>query len=470
MADVDDLDTLSNAELRAKMLAQGLPNIPVTDSSRKILVKRLRASLGGQASPAAGTASPKKSSSRRETLAASTAAPSAASTPVDKLDGSKVAPATKARRTIAATEAAKEAKEVAPKKAAAAAPPIQTRRSSTTSTGSEKREPQRVVKKPETIVEEPVTSNRTNQHENTLEINSLIVLESDDEEDEQLARAADLVEKKIANKEKSKQSSVNTTYEKVSKVDPPRRPAYEPSVEPRRPTYEAPIEPRRPSYEAPVEPRRPAFESSVEPRRPAFESLEPRRPNYEAPVEPRRPTYESSRDLPRRPTYEASAAPVLNAAPSGPSARSQTSSSTTYDYLSSRTGRYSSYVRTPVQSYVTAEAPAQPVTSSYTRTYANELSDDTDAVEDAEYESTFAQNLARLKAERIGDRSSPYTRRTVGSGYGSLARRSLRQENQSVGAAFKRWWASVDQKYKLKQKLFIVFVILLLVAVYALFY
>ncbi|KAH8331762.1 hypothetical protein KR074_011142 [Drosophila pseudoananassae] len=452
MADVDDLDTLSNAELRTKMLAQGLPNIPVTDSSRKILVKRLRASLG-QGSPAAGTASPKKSSSRRETLAASSAAPSAASTPVDKLDGSKVAPATKARRTIAAVEA-KEAKEVVTKKAA---PPIQTRRSSTTSTGSEKREPERAVKKPETIVEEPVTSKRTNQHENTLEINSLIVLESDDEEDEQLARAAELVEKKIAHKEKSKQTSVNTTYEKVSKVDPPRRPAYESVVDP----------PRRPAYEPPVEPRRPAYEPSVEPRRPTYEPLvEPRRPAYEPSVEPRRPTYES-RDLPRRPTYETSAAPVLSAAPSGLSARPQTSSSTSYDYLSSRPGRYSSYVRTPAQSYVTAEAPT---TSSYTRTYANELSDDNEVVDDAEYESTFAQNLARLKAERIGDRSSPYTRRTVGSTYGSLARRSLRQDNQSVGAAFNRWWASVDQKYKLRQKLFIVCVILLLVAVYAFFY
>ncbi|KAH8233332.1 hypothetical protein KR026_006939 [Drosophila bipectinata] len=449
MAEVDDLDTLSNAELRTKMLAQGLPNIPVTDSSRKILVKRLRASLGGQASPAAGTASPKKSSSRRETLAASSAAPSAASTPVDKLDGSKVAPATKARRTIAATEA-KEAKEVVTKKAA---PPIQTRRSSTASTGSEKREPERVVKKPETIVEEPVTYKRTSQRENTLEVNSLIVLESDDEEDEQLARAAELVEKKIAHKEKSKQSSVNTTYEKVSEVDPPRRPAYESAVDPpRRPAYEPPVEPRRPVYEPPVEPRRPAYESSGVPRRPAYEPL----------VEPRRPTYES-RDLPRRPTYETSAAPVLSAAPSGLSARHQTSSSSSYDYLSSHPGRYSSYVRTSAQSYVTAEAPT-------TRTYANELSDDNDAVDDAEYESTFAQNLARLKAERIGDRSSPYTRRTVGSAYGSLARRSLRQDNQSVRAAFNRWWASVDQKYKIRQILFIIFVIFLLVAVYAFFY
>ncbi|KAH8401635.1 hypothetical protein KR009_006938 [Drosophila setifemur] len=459
MADVDELDTLSNADLRAKMMAQGLPNIPVTDSSRKVLVKRLRASLGGQASPAA--ASPKKSSNRRETLAPTApSAPAAASTPVDKLDGgSKVAPATKARRTITAaaeTKETKETKEPVARKPVTVAPPIQTRRPSTT----EKREPARVARKPEPIEEEEsLTSKRTNHHENTLEINSLIVLESDEEEDEQLARAADLVEKKIAYGDKPKPRNPSSTYEKVSAVEPPRRPAYEYSTEPtRRPAYESSsvVPPRRPTYESSVDPpRRPAYESSIDP--------------------PRRPAYESSVDPPRRPAYEISAAFSLNAASAVPSVKAPTSSS--YDYLSSRTGRYSSYVRTPVQSYVTAEAPAPapPATSSYTRTYANEMSDDNEPNEDAEYESTFAQNLARLRAERLGDRSSPYSRRTIasgtaGTGYGSLARRSLRPEDATVNAAFRRWCISLDQKYKLKPKLFILMVILLLIGVYKTFY
>lgn len=34
MVDADNLDNLSNAELRAQMLAQGLPNIPITGSGR----------------------------------------------------------------------------------------------------------------------------------------------------------------------------------------------------------------------------------------------------------------------------------------------------------------------------------------------------------------------------------------------------------------------------------------------------
>lgn len=179
MADADNLDALSNAELRAQMLAQGLPNIPVTDSSRKVLVKRLRASLGGN-SPL--PASPKKSSNRRETLQP-VAAAAAATVSVDKRDGANTArdasSLSKARRTIAATpNETKEAERrrqplskpetVAPlprvpeatvakpvgtiaAPAAKAAAPIQSRRTSNT----DRREmiTERVVKMPETIVE-----------------------------------------------------------------------------------------------------------------------------------------------------------------------------------------------------------------------------------------------------------------------------------------------------------------------------
>lgn len=424
MADVDDFDSLSNAELRAKMLAQGLPNIPVTDSSRKVLVKRLRASIGGQASPAA---SPKKTN-RRETLAPAPGAPSApaaASTPVDKLDGNKVAPATKARRTITAAEAKEpvrrlpeeairrrpdEADRLRPEEPVAArkpttapaAQPVQTRRTSTSS-GSERKEVE-PLRKPETIVEQPASSKRADREEKYLKVNSLIVLESDEEEDEQLVQAADLVEQEHAARQKTTKlaSSGTTTYEYKSKV-----------------------------------------------------------------VEP-----------PRRQVYEATAAPVLP--PSVPSARAQTTSSTrSYDYASNPApGRYSSFVRTAAQGYVTAEAPpVASYSSSYKRTYANELSDDTDSKED-QYESTFARNLARLRAERIGDRISPYSRRTLASGnagsgslgYEPRARRSLRPNDNSVSEAFNRWLNSLEQKYHIKSKLFIVLVVLLLIGVYYIFY
>ncbi|XP_022218380.2 otefin [Drosophila obscura] len=429
MGDVDDFDTLSDADLRAKMIAQGLPNIPVTNSSRKVLVKRLRASLGGQASPAVA-ASPKKTN-KRETIApavpsAAAPAPAAASTPVDKPDGVKPGPAsTKARRTIASTMNDNKAadrrrpEELVTKKPAVPAP-TQTRR---ISTSSEKREVvlERPVKKPEPIIEEPAVPKRTNYHENTLEVNSMIVLESDEEEDEQLAQAADLVERQYKAKENPKPRSKLTatttnTYEYAGK----------PAVS------MAPL----------------AYSSKA--------------------VDP-----------PRRQAYESSAAPVLNMAPSIIASRTQTSSSS-YDYLSNPTGRYSSYVRSPAQSYVTAEAPAPPLayTSGYRRSpprqpFANELSDENEE-DDGQYESTFARNLARLRSERIGDRNSPYSRRTIAStdtmGYEPQARRSLRPEEANVSVAFRRWLNSLNEAYNLKSKMFILFVVVLLIGVYRVFY
>jgi len=139
-------------------------------------------------------------------------------------------------------------------------------------------------------------------------------------------------------------------------------------------------------------------------------------------------------------------------------------------------------VRTAAQGYVTAEAPPLPSYSSpsYQRTYANELSDENEA-EESRYESTFAQNLARLRAERLGDRSSPYSRRTLASGSASSAssgslgyeprpRRSLRPDENSVSVAFGRWWNSLEQKYHIKSKLFIVLVVVLLIGIYSIFY
>lgn len=43
MPDLSYLDTLSNKELHQKWLERGLPNIPVTDSSRQVILRRLRA-------------------------------------------------------------------------------------------------------------------------------------------------------------------------------------------------------------------------------------------------------------------------------------------------------------------------------------------------------------------------------------------------------------------------------------------
>ncbi|XP_053963063.1 otefin [Anastrepha ludens] len=62
MSEIDNLESLSNADIRKKCLQYGLPNVPVTDSSRNTLIKKLRASISG--SP---TSQPKKTP-RRETI------------------------------------------------------------------------------------------------------------------------------------------------------------------------------------------------------------------------------------------------------------------------------------------------------------------------------------------------------------------------------------------------------------------
>uniref|UniRef100_A0A1A9WRX5 LEM domain-containing protein n=1 Tax=Glossina brevipalpis TaxID=37001 RepID=A0A1A9WRX5_9MUSC len=59
-----ELEKLNNKELRKMCLEHGLPNVPVTNTSRNVLIKRLEAEISGKPySP-----SPAKASSRRETV------------------------------------------------------------------------------------------------------------------------------------------------------------------------------------------------------------------------------------------------------------------------------------------------------------------------------------------------------------------------------------------------------------------
>ncbi|KAL7728313.1 hypothetical protein ACLKA6_007415 [Drosophila palustris] len=78
MSDLSYLDTISNKELHAKCLQHGLPNIPVTDSSRKVIVRRLRATILGvplNKSQNAASAAATKKTPRRETIHSSKVIP-----------------------------------------------------------------------------------------------------------------------------------------------------------------------------------------------------------------------------------------------------------------------------------------------------------------------------------------------------------------------------------------------------------
>ena len=98
-----EFEALSNKELRQKCIEYGMPNVPVTDSSRKILIRRLEAAISGKPIKATPT-----KSNRRETVHVSKL-PEVASSPkitVNSNDATKVAtPSTRpSRRTIAVAE------------------------------------------------------------------------------------------------------------------------------------------------------------------------------------------------------------------------------------------------------------------------------------------------------------------------------------------------------------------------------
>ncbi|XP_013099586.2 otefin [Stomoxys calcitrans] len=100
------LESLSNKELRQKCIEYGMPNVPVTDSSRKILIRRLEAAMSGK------PATPNKTN-RRETMHVSKPSQMASSAKIDNAAvninnnttaASKPTAANRpSRRTIAAT-------------------------------------------------------------------------------------------------------------------------------------------------------------------------------------------------------------------------------------------------------------------------------------------------------------------------------------------------------------------------------
>uniref|UniRef100_T1PB76 LEM domain protein n=1 Tax=Musca domestica TaxID=7370 RepID=T1PB76_MUSDO len=104
------LESLSNKELRQKCIEFGMPNVPVTDSSRKILIRRLEAVMSGK--PAT---TPNKTN-RRETMHVSKPSEMASSAKItaaavinnnnnnSTTSGKPTAANRPSRRTIAATE------------------------------------------------------------------------------------------------------------------------------------------------------------------------------------------------------------------------------------------------------------------------------------------------------------------------------------------------------------------------------
>ncbi|XP_030374430.1 LEM domain-containing protein Bocksbeutel-like isoform X2 [Scaptodrosophila lebanonensis] len=81
MADLSYLDTISNKELHKKCLEYGLPNIPVADSSRQVILKRLKSAILGV--PVNKKATAAKKTPRRETIHGSKVTPSPAAAAIE---------------------------------------------------------------------------------------------------------------------------------------------------------------------------------------------------------------------------------------------------------------------------------------------------------------------------------------------------------------------------------------------------
>ncbi|KAH8311236.1 hypothetical protein KR044_005150 [Drosophila immigrans] len=77
MSDLSYLETISNKELHAKCLQHGLPNIPVTDSTRQLILRRLRDAILGAPLNKKGkdAAAAKNKTARRETVHSRKATP-----------------------------------------------------------------------------------------------------------------------------------------------------------------------------------------------------------------------------------------------------------------------------------------------------------------------------------------------------------------------------------------------------------
>ncbi|XP_067634005.1 otefin [Eurosta solidaginis] len=204
MSEIDNLEALSNADLRKKCIEHGLPNVPITDSSRNLLIKKLRATLTG-----APASSPKKTP-RRETIHATKIKEVAESNEETKVEPERRTPSRGAgRRTIAGTPTVESQKAIEIKAIDSVAPaPIATRRRSSVHAGTPTVESQKAIeiKVTDSVAPAPIATRRRSsvqleippsQKENkTIKNFKPVVILENDEDDDDLLIAAEQAEQK----------------------------------------------------------------------------------------------------------------------------------------------------------------------------------------------------------------------------------------------------------------------------------
>lgn len=423
----DNLESLDNASLRKKCLEFGLPNVPITDTSRKLLIRKLRVAMNGEVDD-------KTKKNRRETIHVTkipalvdTNAPTAA--PATTEEAPKRIPSRLNRRTIAVTSVTSTVDDQSLSSSA----------------------------KPQVITERRQSGLRT-QAENTVPVSqkrkTATVLAEEEEEDDDdviLLEAAEQGEKEIViprarrSVSLTKTGVVTTSYSQETVAAAPK------TVNETESESEYDYTSKYANLYEPIS--RPLTQS--QPIQTSYGLSEPR-----LTVEPDRFLGFQTTSVNRT-----SIEPDLTYnKPSQPSAASRYSSlGSGYKETINTTTTNRRYTS---GGYGTASGS----TTKYSSLYDDQEENDENQPE-TPYLSDFARRLERLKAEPLvkgieTPRNAPMKRET--QRFHSAGRRTT-MPNDSVADSFKNFVFALDRKYKLKRNFSILFAVILILFIYIVF-
>ncbi|XP_055920288.1 otefin-like [Eupeodes corollae] len=430
----DNLESLDNASLRKKCLEFGLPNVPITDTSRKLLIRKLRVAMNGEVDD--------KKKNRRETIHV-TKIPSLVESNVNAVveDAPKRPPSRINRRTIAATSVTSTVDDTSLPESSRPEPITERRRS--------------VRAQAETEAPAPVIA--VSQKRKTA---AVLAEEDEDDDDVILLEAAEQSEREIIiprgrrSVSLSKTGVVTTSYSQETVAAPPPPP----TVNETESESEYDFTSKYASLYEPI--ARPLTQSQPLMRDTSYGLSEPK-----VVVEPDnqtlsfRTTSVNSMSIEPEKVYNK---PSLPAASRYSSLGSGYSSNTASSITTSTTRRYTS------GGYGTTNTPAPKYSSMY-----DDQEENDENQPETPYLSDFARKLERLKAEPLvkgaeTPRNVPMKRETQRF-HSSISGRRSTMQTDSVADSFKNFLFALDRKYKLKRNFSILFVVILILFIYIVF-
>lgn len=442
----DNLESLDNASLRKKCLEFGLPNVPITDTSRKLLIRKLRAAINGDTDD--------KKKNRRETIhvtkipslvEANATTNSNAEETVPKRPPSRVN-----RRTIAVTSATSTTTDDS-----ALASSAETNKAQTVTERRRSVRPQAEIDVPPPVI--PVSQKRKNAVLAELEN------EDEDEDDVILLEAAEASEKDIViprarrSVSLSKTGVVTTSYsqETSSTIDPPPT-VHETESESE---YENTSKKFSSNVFDPVFAKRPLAQSIRRDIPTSYGFSEPSLSSFGTSIINQ--SSDESGQIYNKPSLQSTASSRYSTLGSG--YPSLSSSSSIVNTSTTTTRRY------------TSGAASIPTLTKYSNMFDDHSENDENKPE-TPYLSDFARKLERLKAEPLvkgvdtTPRNIPIKRETQRFHHtSSIASRRNTMQSDSVSESFKNFLFALDRKYKLKRNFSILFVLILILFIYIVF-